>query len=133
MTTYQAIRRIVRALRALRQSGEWDVDLRDERAVVHAILDARLVSSDSATWASDIAALRAAMATLGLTLPRCSCIACGCTADATRLDDESGEPVCDDCCAYAVSDDGEIYCSRCPEYADDGEWTGGGMCGHPTG
>lgn len=62
----------------------------------------------------------------------CTCSSCGCSEPATRLEEETGDPMCEACCEYAVADDGEIVCSRRPEYEDAGEWTGGGMMGGST-
>jgi len=58
----------------------------------------------------------------------CECYACGGCPDPATTTDEGGD-VCAACAEYAVDEGGEVYCSRCPEYEDAGEWTGGGMCG----
>jgi len=56
----------------------------------------------------------------------CEC-GCECGEPATTTQDSAS--CCPECAEYAVDDDGEVVCSRDARYRDDGEWTGGGMCG----
>lgn len=117
MLTHTAIRQIIRTVRRHDATVAW----RDADAVVRAILRA-----DAAEDLAD------AMRVLGLRLPLCAC-GCCCVEDATRIESDSGEPMCATCCDYAVGEDGEVVCARDDRYEDDGEWTGGGMHGCGTG
>jgi hypothetical protein len=52
---------------------------------------------------------------------RCTCSSCGCDEFATHYDSEAGR-VCAECAEIVCDENGEVYCSRCPEteYAQDG-------------
>lgn len=56
---------------------------------------------------------------------------CNCDCDEIATTTDEGLDVCDECSEYAV-DEGDVYCSRCPEYIDEGSFTGGGMFGMGT-
>ena len=53
---------------------------------------------------------------------RCTCSSCGCDELATHYDSDAGDRVCAECRDYTCDENGEVYCSRCPEteYVLDG-------------
>jgi hypothetical protein len=56
--------------------------------------------------------------------PVCECTGCGCGELATQTDD-NGVPVCAECAAYVVDDDGDVICSRSGNIEEVVEWGGG--------
>lgn len=92
-----------------------------------------IAATEGEDFAEDVASALEALADLVEARRRpCECPSCACDELATTTDDGDNH-VCEACADYATDEEGTTYCSRCEEYEDAGEWTGGGMHGCGTG